>query len=423
MGRTAVEKILARAAGKDAVGAGDVVYPEPDLIVMHDLHAHVFLGDLWEMGVRRLWKPERVMVAIDHRVPAFDTKTAAVHKEIREWIERYDIGHFFDIRDTGITHQLQIEHGLARPGTLIITKDVHSPNAGAVGALAIPLIYDVPAFLALGTSWIRVPETVRVNLNGKARPGVMARDVAQFCTAEIGFERSDYRVIEYAGAYVDALSIDGRQTLCNVVIEVGAKSAFINPDEKACDHIRERTDVPFTPLVSDPDAAYALSFDFDVSELEPQVAAPPSPDNVVPVSEVAGRPIDQAFIGSCAGGMLDDLRHAAAVFRGRRVAKGVRALVAPSTQSVHAEAVKEGLMDIFAEAGVTILPPGCSACAGSLAPLADGERAIATATRNEPGRMGSRSAEIYLANAATVAASAVAGAIAAPDDAGRGRER
>ncbi len=415
MGATATEKILARVGGKKSVKPGDVVYPAPDYIIMHDLHAHIFLRDLWELGLKELWKPERVVVVIDHRVPAHNVKSAVIHQEIREWVKKFNVGQLFDIKDTGITHMLQIERGIARPGNFIVTKDSHPANAGAVGSLALPLVYDIPAFLALGSAWVRVPETVRINLRGKAKPGVYARDVAQASLAQLGYEDADYRVIEFGGEYVDQLSIDSRQILCNVVIEVGAKSAFINPDEKACAYTRSVTDEPFEPVSSDPDAEYALVLEFDVSTLEPQLAAPPSPDNVVSVASVAGRSVDQAFVGSCAGGTLQDLRQAAAELKDRQVAPGVRLLIAPSTQRVLNLATKEGLVEIMTHAGATILPPGCSACAGSVAPIADGERCISTSTRNEPGRMGSKvDTEIYLANAATVAASAVAGKIAVP---------
>ncbi len=415
MGATAAEKILARAAGLKSAKAGDVVYPEPDYIIMHDLHAHLFLRELWDMGVKELWKPERVVIVIDHRVPAHNVKSAAIHQEIREWVEKCKIGHFYDINDTGITHMLQVERGIARPGTFIVAKDVHCPNAGAVGSLAFPLVYDIPAFLALGSAWVKVPETVRINLNGKAKPGVFARDVVQASLAQVGYEDADYRVIEYGGDYVDRLSIDGRQILCNVVVEFGAKSGFVNPDDKACDYIRSVTNESFEPVSSDPDANYAITLDFDVASLEPQIAAPPSPDNVVTVASVAGKPVDQAFVGSCAGGTLQDLRHAAAELKGNRVSPSVRLLIAPSTQRILNQAAQEGLVDIFTEAGATILPPGCSACAGSVAPIADGERCISTSTRNEPGRMGGKvDTEIYLGNAATVAASAIAGKITVP---------
>jgi 3-isopropylmalate/(R)-2-methylmalate dehydratase large subunit len=281
--------------------------------------------------------------------------------------------------------------------------------------LAFPLVYDIPAFLALGSAWVRVPETVRINLNGKARPGVFARDVVQASLAQLGYEDADYRVIEFGGDYVDQLSIDGRQILCNVVIESGAKSGFTNPDQKAIDYTKSVTGEPFEPAVSDPDCEYALTLEFDVAALEPQLAAPPSPDNIVSVASVAGKSVNQAFVGACSGGTLQDLRHAAAELKDHRVSPNVRLLIAPSTQRVLNLAAQEGLVDIFTQAGATVLPPGCSACAGSVAPIADGERCISTSTRNEPGRMGSNvDTEVYLANAATVAASAVAGEIAVP---------
>src|SRR5262245_58093639 len=197
MGATAVEKILARAAGKQAVHPGDIVYPQPDYIILHDLHAHLFFRELWEMGLKKLWDPDRIVVVIDHYIPPVTTKAAQNHKEIREWVAKSGIRHFFDVGNSGITHQPPMGRGFARPGTLIVSKDVHSPNAGAVGSLAIPFIYDIPEFMAIGTCWVRVPETIRVNLLGEARPGVLARDVAQVVSAQIGFERCDYRVVEW----------------------------------------------------------------------------------------------------------------------------------------------------------------------------------------------------------------------------------
>lgn len=416
MGSTATQKILARAAGVPAVAPGQFIEPTADLIVLMDMCAHLFLKELWDLGLHELHDPACVMVAIDHRIPAMNAEHSLIHREIRRWSQKFNVGHFFDIGDSGITHQLMIEKGLARPGMFIISKDVHSPNGGAVGALAIPLIYDVPAFLALGSAWVRVPETIRINLRGQRRRGVMPRDVAQHVTSRIGFEACDYRVVEWGGPYVDAMSVDGRQVLCNQVIEVGAKSAFVNPDATACDYVRALTDRPFTAVASDPDAPYVEVLDFDIGELVPQVAIPPRPDRVVPVRDVAGTEIHQAFIGTCAGGMMEDLRAAADVLRGHRVAPGVRTFIAPSTQGIHAQAAREGLLQVFAEAGVLVLPAGCSACAGNIAPLAAGERAMTTATRNEPGRMGSMDAEIYLANAVTVAASAIAGHIVDPAD-------
>ncbi|MEX2450785.1 MAG: aconitase family protein, partial [Rhodospirillales bacterium] len=316
-GKTAAEKILARAAGGNDVRPGEIIYPEPDLMIMHDGHAHMFLRELWEMGVKNLWKPERVMVAMDHRVPALNPKIAQSHKETRRWVETYGIEHFFDIGNSGITHQLQIERGFARPGVFIVSRDGHSPTAGAVGCLAISIGQDILPYLALGSSWLRVPETLRLTVTGTAGPGVLARDVAQACAAHIGVERADNRVIEFAGPYVDALDIDGRQVLCNITVEIDAVSAFVNPDAKSIKHVRALTGLPFTPVSSDADAGYAETLDFDVSDLEPIVAAPPSPDNVVPVSSVAGKPVHQIFIGTCAGGTLDDLRAAAGVLEGR----------------------------------------------------------------------------------------------------------
>jgi len=419
---TAVEKILSRVIGRDdiqhGVQPGEIIYPEPDLVIMHDGHTHKFLRELWEMGVTELWHPDRIMVAMDHRVPALNLQIAQSHKETRHFIKTYGIEHFFDIGNAGITHQLQIERGFARPGGFIVSRDGHSPNAGAVGCLAISIGQDILPYLALGNSWLRVPNTLRMHLTGQAGPGVLPRDVAQTCAAVIGPDRADNCVIEFAGDYVDGLDIDGRQVLCNIMVEIDAVSAFINPDEKSIEYVRARNehqaDQPFTPVTSDKDAVYTETLELDVSSLEPIVAAPPDPANVVPVSSVAGKSIQQVFIGTCAGGMLEDIRAAASVMKGRHIAPGVRALIAPSTQRILEQATQEGLINILTQAGATIMAPGCAACSGSTGPLADGERCITTATSNKPGRMGSKDAEIYIANAVTVAASAVAGKIVDP---------
>ncbi|MEQ8194910.1 MAG: aconitase family protein, partial [Rhodospirillales bacterium] len=246
MAATAAEKILTRASGSDSVRPGEIIYPEPDIMIMHDGHAHMFLRELWEMGVKDLWTPERVMIAMDHRVPALNAKIAQSHKETRHWVETYGIENFFDIGDSGITHQLQIERGFARPGVFIVSRDGHSPTAGAVGCLAISIGQDILPYLALGSSWLRVPETLRVNVTGEAGPGVFARDVAQACAAFIGADNADNRIVEFAGSYVDALDIDGRQTLCNITVEIDAVSAFVNPDEKTLDYVRALGGAPFT---------------------------------------------------------------------------------------------------------------------------------------------------------------------------------
>ena len=416
MGTTATEKILARVIGRTDLKPGDIIYPEPDLVIMHDGHSHKFLRELWDMGVRDIWRPDKIMIAMDHRVPALNLQIAQSHKETRDYIKKYGIEYFFEIGNSGITHQLQIERGFARPGVFIVSRDGHSPTAGAVGCLAVSIGQDMLPYLALGNSWLRVPQTLRMNLTSKAGPGVLPRDVAQTCAKLIGPEHADNRVIEFGGAYVDGLDIDGRQVLCNIMVEIDAASSFINPDEKVFDYVRARTDKPFTPVTSDEDADYAETMELDVSTLEPIVAAPPEPDNVVPVSSVAGKQIHQIFIGTCAGGMLDDIRAAASVLKGRRIAPGVRALIAPSTQRILEQATQEGLIDTLTQAGATIMAPGCAACSGSTGPLADGERCITTATSNKQGRMGSKDAEIYIANAITVAASAVAGKIVDPRD-------
>ena len=289
------------------------------------------------------------------------------------------------------------------------------PNYGAVGALGIALLTEISEVLACGSVWLRVPETVRINLNGRLMPGVSIRDVAQRLIADFDAEVMDYAVVEFAGPALEEIGLDGRFTLCNTPIEIGAKSVLVEPDETVLDYLRDRVEGDVVPVYSDAEATFRWTGDYAIDLLEPQVGAPPRPDNVVGVSEVAGTRIQHAFIGSCASSLYDDMAAAAAILDGRRVHPNVRLFVTPGTQEICARAAAEGLLGSLVEAGAIVTAPGCGPCAGGrIAPLAPGEASINTGTRNDPGRLGPTEADIYLASPATVAASAVAGQITDP---------
>ena len=307
--------------------------------------------------------------------------------------------------------------GFVRPGMFVEAYDVHVTNFGAVGALAIPLLIEITEVLACGSVWLRTPETVRVNLTGKLSPGTGIRDVAQKLICDLGAERVDYSVVEYGGPALASIDIAGRHTLCNTPIDIGAKSVLVEPDEATLDYLSGRVDGPVEPVVSDPDAAFREVVEYDLDVIEPQVAVPPTPDCVVGISEVAGRAVDHAFVGSCAAANLADLRAAAEILSGNRVHSRVRFIVTPGTQDIMAAAESEGLLRLFVEAGAMITQPGCGPCAGGrIGGVTDGETSINTGTRNDYGRLGSPNAEIFLASAATVAASAVTGQITDPRD-------
>ena len=415
MGMTLAQKVLARTSRRQSVDVGEVVIVEPDLFELIDLVLPNYFKILESHGVKRLRYPERCVVFADHEVPSQSIRVAGLKKSLKKQMRDYGIEHVYDEGRHGISHQAIVEYGHVLPGMLVLSADTHATTLGCVGALAPPINYETIQALATGEIWLRVPETIRVELHGRPRPGVMSRDIAQQIGARLGSERCDYRVIEYAGPALAELDMDARMTLCNVAVDMGAKAAVVEPDAITERYLRARTDRPFSRIASDPDASYAYRLQLDLAELEPMVAAPPAPDNLVPISSLSDVHVDQVYIGSCAGGRLEDLRAAAQVLRGRRVHPDVRMLVVPTSQEIYAGAAREGLLETFVLAGATVSAPSCGPCYGNLAPLADGDVCIGTGTTNMPGRMGSSQALIYLSNAAVATASAIAGRITAPD--------
>lgn len=416
MGKTLVQKVLARTSGRRDVSIGEILVCEPDVIETIDLTMPHYLRTLRTLGVTRLAAPERIVCFSDHEVPAHSERVATLQRQLRRELQELGVPYFYDVGRHGISHQAIVEKGHVLPGMLVIGADTHATTLGGVGALAPPVNYEVVQVLATNQIWLRVPQTIRVVLQGRRPPGVMSRDIAQWSIAKLGAERCDYRVLEFAGPAIADLDVDGRMTLCNVTVDAGAKAGVVEADEVTLAYLRPRAKREFEPVRSDADASYELTFPVDLPRLEPMVAAPPSPDNVIPVSAVAGLAVDQVYIGSCAGGRMEDLRAAASVVRGRSVHPRVRMIVVPTSQEIFAQAAREGLLETFVEAGAAVTAPNCGPCYGNLAPLAEGEVCVGTGTRNEPGRMGSAKASVYLANAATAAAAALAGKIIDPRD-------
>lgn len=413
MGKTFAEKVLGRKAGKD-VQAGEVVTVSPDYVLSHDNSAAI-IKEFQKLGVAKVKSPERIVIVLDHIVPAADEKCAQNHKSIREFVAAQGILHFYDI-NAGICHQVLPEQGFALPGLVIVGSDSHTPSYGALGAFAAGIgRTETACTWATGEIWLRVPETVRVDLSGRFPPGVFAKDLSLKLIGDHGAEMANYKAVEFAGPAAGALSVGSRLTLANMSAEMGAKNGYFAPDEKALQWLEGRARGPFTVIASDPDARYDSVLAYDLDALEPQVACPHTVDNVKPVSAVAGRPVNQVLIGTCTNGRLEDLEAAAAILKGRRVHPSVRVLVLPASWEVYREALGSGALAALVEAGCVILNSGCGPCLGAHEGLlAAGEVCLSTSNRNFQGRMGHRDSEIYLASPATAAATAVTGVITDP---------
>lgn len=415
---TLAEKILARAAGRSEARAGEFVVASVDLALTHDIFAAQVFGHLEAAGIDRVFDPAKTVVVIDHLVPAPTAMAAETHRKIRDLVTRFGVGHFYDA-GRGICHQLLPEQGHVRPGMLVVGTDSHTTTHGALAAAGTGIGTSEMAYvLATGRLWFRVPETIRFELDGTLAPGVSWKDVILLIAGRFGTDVAQYRAIEFAGPGAAGADMASRLTVCNMAVEIGAKFGMFPADQVTAAYLAARG-APAAPAGEpcrpDDDARYAAVHEVPLGEVEPQVALPHNVDRVAPVGQVEGTVIHQAFLGSCTNGRLEDLRDAAGILAGRHVHPGVRLLVAPASAAVYQEALAAGIISVLAEAGATVLPPGCGPCFGGHGGLlAPGERCIGTHNRNFRGRMGSTEAEIYLASPLTVAASAVAGAIADP---------
>lgn len=414
MGKTFAEKILALKAGLDETVPGQIVTVQPDKLLTHD-NTSAIAKIFGKIGVERVANPAMNVIVLDHVAPAANETYAQSHKETRAFVREQGITAFYDIGE-GICHQVLPEQGHALPGTLIVGSDSHTPSHGAFGAFAAGIgRTEAAAVMATGEIWLRVPESMRIIVEGQMPERVSAKDLVLHIIGDIGADGADYQSVEFAGPAIEAMSIGGRQVLCNMAAEMGAKNGYVAPDATTRAWLREHTDQSYREVHPDPDAVYAQVLHYDVSDLVPQVAKPHRVDNVVPVTEVAGLKIDQALIGTCTNGRLEDLQAAADILRGRHIAPGVRLLVLPASREVLLAAIEQGIISDLVAAGATLLNPGCGPCLGAHeGAMAPGERTISTANRNFRGRMGSRDAEIYLGSPATVAASALTGVITDP---------
>jgi homoaconitate hydratase family protein len=413
VGQTFSEKILGRKAGKN-VRAGEVVTVSPDYVLSHD-NASAIIQEFKKLGLKRVKAPEKIVIVLDHIVPASEEKYALNHKIIREFVAEQGIPYFFDI-NCGICHQVLPEQGFALPGKLIVGSDSHTTSYGAFGVFAAGIgRTEAASIWATDGIWLRVPETIRIDLEGKLPNGVYAKDVILKIIGDGGADMADYKAVEFAGQAAKKFSLASRFVLANMSAEMGAKNGYFEPDEETLTWVKARARTDFEVVRSDPDAQYKSVLRYDISDLAPQLACPHTVDNVKPVTEVAGKAFQQGVLGTCTNGRVEDLEVAANILKGKKVHHAVRLLVLPASWEVYREALKKGILAVLAEAGCVILNPGCGPCLGAHEGiLAPGEVALSTSNRNFRGRMGSRDSEIYLASPATVVASAVEGKIADP---------
>jgi 3-isopropylmalate/(R)-2-methylmalate dehydratase large subunit len=411
------EKILAHASGKTKVQPGEIVDANVEMVMVHDLTGPLAVEAFKRVGVNHIWNNKKIVIILDHQVPAESVKAAELHKTMRKFAKEQNI-RLYDVGKGGICHQVMPEKGHVLPGALIVGADSHTCTYGAFGAFATGIgSTEAAAVFATGKIWLKVPEAIKINVNGQFQKYVTPKDLVLTIIGKLGVDGAIYKSAEFTGATIRGMSMAGRMTLCNMAVEMGAKNGIIAPDAKTRKFLEGRVAQPLPPfdaLQSDKDATYAKTVEFDASGLEPQVACPSSVDNVKPASEL-NAPVDQAFIGSCTNGRIEDLRLAAQILKGKKVKDGVRALVIPASQEVYTQALREGLTEIFTEAGAIVCGSACGPCLGGhIGILASGETCVSTSNRNFIGRMGSTEANVYLASPATVAASAVTGRITDP---------
>jgi len=413
MARTISEKILSKHAGKD-VNAGEIIIAEIDFAMSQDGTTPLAIKAFKDMNSTKVWNSDRIAFVIDHSAPSPNEGVSNLHEMMREFAQMhntrvYDIG-------CGVCHQLMPEQGHVVPGDLVVGADSHTCTYGALGAFATGIgSTDIAAVFASGRLWFKVPETIKINFNGSLPKGVYSKDLALFLAGKLTADGATYQALEYYGNVIEGLSMDARFTISNMAIEVGAKTGLMEADEKTLKWVKDHSNREPDIVKADKDAEYAKVLDFDISDIEPQIAKPHRVDNVCGVSEVSGTRIDEAYLGTCTNGRLEDLRIAAGILKGKKVSRDVRFIVAPVSREIYLNSIKEGILQILINAGASVVTPGCGPCVGTHNGVpADNENVISTANRNFKGRMGNSNAFIYLASPATVAASALKGRVADP---------
>jgi 3-isopropylmalate/(R)-2-methylmalate dehydratase large subunit len=416
MGMTITEKILAKAAGKKKVVPGELIDAKIDVVMCHDVTAPAAISMLAEKGIDKVFDREKIIVTPDHFQPAKDVKSAELHKRLDEWARRHRIEYYYKLGRAGVCHALLPEQGHIRPGEVIVGGDSHTCTYGAFAAFGTGVgSTDLAAAIATGKLWFKVPASMKLVLNGRLSPGVYSKDVILAVIGRVGVDGALYQVMEFVGPALAGMSMEARMTITNMAIEAGAKNGIIGFDETTKQYLDEhlKENKKYTIFESDKDADYIAVEEFDCSQIEPMVALPHLPSNAVPIGKCAGKKMDQAYIGSCTNGRIEDLRIAAKILKGKQVA--IRTIVVPATPTIWKQAKDEGLFDIFYDAGCVIAAPTCGACLGGfMGVLAAGEKCVSTTNRNFVGRMGDPESEVYLASPATAAASAIEGKLTDP---------
>lgn len=418
MGMTITEKILAVHAGVTTVNPEELINAKIDIIMGHDLSIPLAIEELERIKAEKLCDPMKIVFVPDHFTPNKDIKAAENCKRMKEFAKKHNIAHYYEVGEMGIAHALLPEKGIILPGDLVVGGDSHTCTYGALGAFATGVgSSDLAAAMLTGELWFKVPESMKFVYYGKLHKWVGGKDLILYTIGDIGVDGALYRAMEFTGEVIEQLPMSGRLTMANMAVEAGAKSGIFQPDRVTEDYLQNKTSRPYRTFQSDSDAIYTEVRDYDVSQIEPQVAFPYLPSNIKPISEIGDIPIDQVVIGSCTNGRIEDLRNAAHVLQSNKVAPYVRLIIIPATQGVYRQAMREGLLEIFLDANAAISTPTCGPCVGGhMGVLAKGERAVSTTNRNFVGRMGDPESEVYLSNPAVAAASAVKGRIAHPEE-------
>ena len=418
MGQTITQKILAAHCGKDGVDPGELINARLDLVLGNDITAPIAIREFEKIGAKTVFDKDRVALVPDHSTPNKDIKSAELVKILRDFAKKHNITYFFEIGKMGIEHTLLPDEGLVGPGDAVIGADSHTCTYGALGAFSTGVgSTDLASAMALGETWFKVPEQMKFVYYGTFPKWVGGKDLILHTIGKIGVDGALYRSMEFTGEAISELDMAGRFTMCNMAIEAGGKNGIIAPDDKTLDYAKGRTKRSYEVYASDADAEYVDVVEIDVSKLEPIVSFPHLPENAKPVSEATHIRLDQSVIGSCTNGRMEDLRIAAGILKGHKVHPDVRLIIIPATQEIYLQSIKEGLTEIFVEAGGAVSTPTCGPCLGGhMGVLAEGERAIATTNRNFVGRMGHTKSEVYLAGPAVAAASAILGRIGSPEE-------
>lgn len=421
MGMTITEKILAKHTGKDFVEPGELIMVDVDMALANDITGPVAIEEFKKAGAEKVFDRHKIALVPDHFAPNKDIKSAELCKALREFAKEQEIEHYYEVGRMGIEHALLPEQGIVLPGDVVIGADSHTCTYGALGAFSTGVgSTDLAFAMMTGKCWFKVPETIKFIYHGKLNPWVTGKDLILHTIGDIGVDGALYKAMEFSGDALSYLTMDERFTMTNMAIEAGGKNGIMEPDEMTLEYVKQRAKRPYEIFKSDDDAKYSAIIEYDVAKIGPKVALPHLPENVVDVEEAQDIAIDQVVIGSCTNGRLEDMRMAAKVLKGHKVHPYVRLIVIPATQQVYMDMIKEGIMEIFIEAGAVVSTPTCGPCLGGyMGILAKGERAISTTNRNFVGRMGHPESEVYLSSPAVAAASAITGKITHPREVAR----